>query len=148
MENVKNKQIGFQLINITTEQFATIPDAFDKSIKEITFSVNIDFGVNKEERVIASVVKIQFEQKKSTFLIIEISNHYNIEQSGWDEMNKDDKNKLIIPKDFATHLLILTIGTLRGVLHAKTENTEFNQFVLPTLNISELIQSDIELTVQ
>ncbi len=147
MENAKNKQIGFQLINIATEQFAIIQDAFDKSIKEITFSVNIDFGVNKEERVIASVVKIQFEQKKSTFLIIEISNHYNIEQSGWDEMNTDDKNKIIIPKGFATHLLVLTIGTLRGVLHAKTENTEFNQFVLPTLNISELIQSDIELTL-
>lgn len=38
---------------------------------------------------------------------------------------------------------MLTIGTARGVLHSKTENTTFNQFLLPTLNVNELVQKDV-----
>jgi len=144
MENAKENSVGFQLVKIITEQFAIISDVYDSSNKDIAFSVNIKYGIDKKEKTIASVVKIQFEQKKSAFLIIEISNHYKIEQPAWDKMLKNNE-KLMVPKDFATHLLVLTIGTLRGVLHAKTEDTEYNQFVLPTLNVSEFLQEDIEL---
>lgn len=38
---------------------------------------------------------------------------------------------------------MLTIGTTKGVLHSKTENTTFNHFVLPTLNGNELVKNDV-----
>lgn len=38
---------------------------------------------------------------------------------------------------------MLTIGTTRGVLHSKTENTPFNSFLLPTLNVMELVKKDV-----
>ena len=46
------------------------------------------------------------------------------------------------------HLVLLTIGTLRGVLHCKTENTEFEDLKLPTINVNELIPNDIEIRYQ
>ena len=147
MQKHKNNFIKFQLVNITTEQFAVIEDAFDTENKNVSFSVNIDFGIDKEQKLIISNVKVQFEQNKSVFLIIEVSNQYIVDDTAWNEQI-NIKNKYIIPKGFATHLMVLTIGTLRGVLHAKTENTEFNRFILPTLNVSELIDSDIETEVQ
>lgn len=88
---------------------------------------------------------VQFEQKEKPFLLIEIANHYKIEESAWNELQSSN-NKLVIPKGFASHLVMLTIGTLRGTLHCKTENTEFNKFILPTINIAELIKSDVELS--
>jgi hypothetical protein len=37
---------------------------------------------------------------------------------------------------------MITVGTCRGILHAKTENTKFNQFLIPTINVAELIKED------
>ena len=34
----------------------------------------------------------------------------------------------------------MTIGTTRGILHAKTEGTCFNKYVLPTINVTEIIK--------
>ncbi len=137
--------IGFQLHKITTEQFAIIQDAFDSSITEINLSISLKFGLDKENKFIASFVLVQFEQKEKPFLLIEIANHYKIEESAWNEL-QNSNNKLVIPKGFASHLVMLTIGTLRGTLHCKTENTEFNKFILPTINIAELIKFDVELS--
>ncbi|WP_262906606.1 hypothetical protein [Tenacibaculum finnmarkense] len=39
---------------------------------------------------------------------------------------------------------MITVGTTRGVLHSKTDNTIFNEFILPTLNVSQMITEDGE----
>ncbi len=142
----KNISIGFQLRKITTEQFAIIDEAFDRSNAEINMSIGLKFGLDAENKVIASFVKIQFEQNKVPFIIVEIANHFGIKNSAWNNLSKKG-NMMIIPKGFAAHLVMLTAGTLRGVLHCKTENTEFNQFILPTINVTELILEDVELTL-
>lgn len=137
----KNKTIGFKLNKITTEQFAIIIGAYNERVKEIKLSINLNFIADNDNRIIASLVKIQFEQTENPFLLLEIANHFKIEESVWLEMQNE--SNMIIPKEFAIHLVMLTIGTLRGALHSKTENTEFNKYFLPTINVTELIKSDI-----
>lgn len=51
-------------------------------------------------------------------------------------------NTLVIPKGFLRHLAMLTVGTSRGILHAKTEGTCFNKYVLPTINVTLIIKED------
>ena len=140
----KKVSIGFQLVKITTEQFAIIPDAFNKNDTNIEMSIGLKFGLDNKKRIIASFIKVQFEQNKKAFIILEVANHFNIEKNTWDSFDKTEKN-IIIPKGFASHLVMLTIGTLRGVLHCKMENTEFNNFILPTINVTEMIKSDVEI---
>ena len=145
MDKKKKKvSIGFQLIKITTEQFAIIPDAFNKNETNIEMSIGLKFGLDNKKRIIASFIKVQFEQNKKAFIVIEVANHFNIEKNAWDGFDKTEKN-IIIPKGFASHLVMLTIGTLRGVLHCKMENTEFNTFILPTINVTEMIKNDVEI---
>ena len=141
-ENIK--PIGFQLDGITTEQFAVIEDAYDKTNKEANLTISLNFGLNTEERFIASFVKVQFEQNNKAFLVTEVANHFKINEAFWQEFNKA-KEHIVLPRGFAAHLVILTVGTLRGILHCKTENTEFNKYILPTINVMELIESDVEL---
>ena len=50
--------------------------------------------------------------------------------------------KLTVPKKLLQPITMLTVGTSRGILHAKTENTPFNQFHIPLINIEELIKED------
>ena len=51
-------------------------------------------------------------------------------------------NTLNVPHGFPGHLAMLTGGTTRGILHAKTEGTCYNQYVLPTINVTEIIKED------
>ena len=37
---------------------------------------------------------------------------------------------------------MITIGTTRGVLFAKTESTPFSKYIIPTINVAEMIEND------
>lgn len=78
--------------------------------------------------------------KQKVFIKIQVSCHFNIEPDTWTSFLKD--SNVVVPKNFISHLTILTIGTSRGILHAKTEGTEFNQFILPTINVNQLVDAD------
>ena len=140
----KSNSIGFHLKNITTEQFAILENSFDNSVDDVNMEIGLKFGVDKKNQVVTSFVKVQLEQKKVPFILLEVANHFGVEETAWNGFFNDE-NKMIIPKGFAAHLVMLTIGTLRGVLHCKTENTEFNQYILPTINVTEMIKDDVEL---
>ena len=140
----KEIPINFSLKKITTEQFAILQDAYNVANQDVEMTVSLKFGLDTEKRLIASFVKIQFEQNNNPFIIIEVANHFGINENSWNNFNKTEKG-IIAPQGFITHLVMLTAGTLRGVLHCKTENTEFNKFVLPTINIAEIIKGDLEL---
>lgn len=135
-------KIGFQLKKINTHQFAFIDDAYDDENDEFNLETNISFGIDPSNSAIQSSVKIQFEQDEKPFLIIEVSCEFDIEPDIWKDFTNEKMVK--IPKGFMAHLAVITVGTTRGVLHAKTENTRYNEFILPTLNVAEMIKDDVE----
>lgn len=140
----KTNPIGFQLNKITTEQFALVEEVYNSSAKT-NMGLSLNFGLDRENKFISAFVKVQFEQEGKSFLILEVGNHFKINKSSWEEFKKTSE-KIILLRGFAAHLVMLTVGTLRGVLHSKTENTDFNKFLLPTINVMELIKDDVELT--
>ena len=139
-ENVN--KVGFALKKVTTEQFAIIESSFQKG-EPIELKANLRFGVNFDSKNVSVYFSTNLEQKKTPFLIIEVGCHFNIEDSAWTNFFNKDKSELTIPKGFIGHLVMLTIGTARGVLHSKTENTPFNEFLLPTLNVNNMVKQDI-----
>ncbi len=137
--------VGFRLHKITTEQFALLPEQYDATFQEVELSVGLKFGMNDTERLIAAFVKVQFVNNGKIFLLVEIGHHYMIEPQAWQTL-KPEGQKLTLPKSFAAHLVVLAIGSMRGYLHAKTENTSLSQLILPTVNVNEMVISDIELS--
>ena len=136
-------QISFGLRKITTEQFAVIESAFDEKNDNVELVTNLRFGLNIEKRMITPLLSIIFSQNKNPFLLLEIGCHFEIIKEHWDNLYHKDSNEIKLPKNIALHLVMLSIGTLRGVLHAKTENTFFNRFLVPTLNVNDLVKEDI-----
>lgn len=134
--------IGFGLRKVTTEQFAIIESSFVDG-KLIELKVGLRFGINNENKIISTFFSTNLIQEKAPFLLLEIGCHFNIIEDAWLSFLNDDKSEVVIPKGFISHLVMLTIGTARGVLHSKTENTSFNQFLLPTLNVNEMVQKDV-----
>ncbi|MCF6347168.1 MAG: hypothetical protein L3J20_02555 [Flavobacteriaceae bacterium] len=133
-------KIGFKLSKINTDQFAIIEDAYDNENDEFRLGINLGFGVDSENAAILSLVKIKFEQNNTPFLIIEVSCEFDIVSEFWKEFDNEEIIK--IPKGFMAYLAMITVGTTRGILHSKTDNTKFNEFILPTLNVSEMITED------
>jgi len=139
--------INFNLIKVSTEQFAILGEPPSKE-EIINVSSRFRFGYNIENKVI--VVFFQFTLIKSQnlpFLSIECGCHFQIPEPDWNKLLNKDDNSIVLPKGFAAHLLMLCVGTTRGLLHAKTENTPFNKFYLPLLNVTKMVGKDVVLSL-
>lgn len=143
MENT-NKTIGFSIIQISTEQFAMIPEAF-KVAEPSQIQHELSFGINKQEsRVyVRKSARYHHLDNLNPFIIIDVSCQFLIPPEGWEKVKQVESDTAILPRDFGIHLAMLVVGTLRGVLHTKTENTIFNQFVFPPVDLTVLVPSDV-----
>ncbi len=132
-------QVGFALQGIKTEQFAIFEENYAPK-KETGLGTELQFKLDQSSKQIAVFLGFEFMQGKKVFLKIQVSCHFKIEDSSWSSFIQE--NKLIVPKGFLAHLAMITTGTSRGVLFAKTEGTQFSKFIVPTLNVAEMIQED------
>ena len=136
------KKIGFRLSGIRTEQFAIIEEAYNE-LADVNFGYDFNFAHNVEQRVVAVIAKVRFEQERIPFLKIEVSNHFQISEESWAEIFSVSEQKITLPKEFVLHLFMLSIGNTRGILHARTENTPFNKYIVPTVNLTKLISDEV-----
>ena len=137
----KINSVGFSLKKVTTEQFAIIEEGFDEKGK-IRLNTSMRFAADEKQKYIAVYTSFTFDSDNNPFLLVEASCHFSIQDNAWAGMYNKDLNTLTIPKGFLCHLAMLTVGTSRGILHAKTEGTCFNKYVLPTINVTQIIRKD------
>lgn len=143
----KNDKIRFALVEIRTEQFTTFNEKVEEG-NEIELQTSLGFKVNEENKQVGVYIKIEFIQNEKSLIIIETSNHFIIHPEAWEQFCSVKNTKLIIPENFAIHLVGLSLGTTRGVLHAKTENTSFNKYFIPTIAVKNLMNKDVELSLE
>jgi len=136
------KGVGFALQKISTEQFAVMEEAHQEGV-EVSMTTSLRFGIDEKQRIIGVLPKVAFEQNEKTFIQLEIGCHFQIEESAWEGFLDPKTEKRNIPKGLLTHLVVLSVGTARGVLHAKTENTAFNKYLLPTINVTGMVKEDL-----
>jgi hypothetical protein len=137
-----NTKVSFALRRISTEQYAIIEDAFTEG-KDINLSTQLKFGANAGHKIIVLHANFRFEQEGKPFLLVEAAGHFSIEEKAWVGFYNQEANSLTVPQGFMCHLAVLVIGTTRGILHAKTENTAFNRFFIPTINVTETIRENV-----
>lgn len=136
----KNKNISFRLLNIVTEQFATFELENLQDVNEL--KSDLQFSINPENRVVTCRMKFQFLQEKQPIIVLTVLCNFEIELNSWKTNVASDKN-IILPKHFLEHLCVITVGTSRGVMHTKTENTPYNKYIIPTLNVKNLVDKDV-----
>lgn len=139
--------VGFILRNIKTLQFAII-DENCKHTHGGNLTTRLNFGIDDKNRMVEARVLFRFEEEPGRFfLIIEAACHFEVKEEAWISFISADGKEVVLPCGFAQHLLVLTIGTVRGILHAKTEGTAYNQYVLPTINVSEMLKEDVQFEI-
>lgn len=137
-------QICFGLRKITTGQFGTIDSVVIKD-DSINVSYGITFGINEEKRVVGCITKFEFFSEGIPFMVIDITCEFEFDPESWESFIDKETNRITLPLSIASHMAVLTVGTTRGVLHSKTENTKYNKYFLPTINVTESLKSDITI---
>lgn len=138
---MKEKTIGFLLEGIKTEQFAIFKENYTLN-EEIELKTEFEFKLDQNNKKIGVFVNFEFLQNAKTFIKIVTSCHFKINDDSWKNFIDKKDNQFIISKGFITHLAMISVGTTRGILYAKTEGTDFAKFIIPTINLSELILED------
>lgn len=136
-------KLGFALIGLKTLSFAIVETAHKKT-GETNLMAQLGFGVDVDDHTITCNARFSFEKKKDQpFLILEVQTLFEINKNDFlSKVSREDKSYLIT-RGLATHFAVLTVGTARGVLHAKTEGTVYNQYLLPTIDVKNMIQEDV-----
>ncbi|MBW3467707.1 hypothetical protein [Arthrospiribacter ruber] len=138
-----NTSIKFAIKSISTEEFATIKNCY-KEQENVGIETGYGFGINPIEHAVFVNFSLMFKCQENPFIIMKVSCGFSIEEEDFLKFENKERNTITIPKGFLTHLTVLTIGTARGILHAKLDKSGFEQFILPTLNISDMFKEDME----
>lgn len=142
MTKTQQQSVGFGLVKINLEQFAIIEDLYEKDNK-VEFTAVLSFAINNDNKRIKVFIRFGFEQEDKPFIIIEGSCEFIVVPSSWDSFSNAENNSITFPKGFMAHIAALTVGSVRGMLHIKTENTQFNKYFIPTINVAEMVPEDV-----
>lgn len=134
MEN-KKIVVPFRLADIETQQWVVYPENYSAEVFDLQLAFNSSFSINPENNLIECLPKVTLSQNDAVFLVIETSFSFVIEKNAWDLMVKE--KDFILPKHLKEHLLVIAIGTLRGVIYEKTnsKNVKLDKLVLPTIDV-------------
>lgn len=141
----ERKNISFRLLNINTEEFATFE--IENPSENPDLKVDLQFSVSNDQNAIACKMSFQFVSNQQLLLVLKVVCTFNVEKTSWETQILGD-NKITLPKHFLDHLCVITVGTARGILHTKTENTTFNKYMIPTLNVSSLVEKDVVFDIK
>jgi hypothetical protein len=129
----------FRMFGIHLEQFAILTDKSQTDVLSMNTEVNFKYAEEGEK--IACYAKFDFSEEQQRLMVLAINCEFEIHNEDFKELRKDGKT--IIPKALLEFFAVHTIGTARGILFCKTESTQFNNVIIPPINVSELIQSDM-----
>ncbi|MBJ7880694.1 hypothetical protein [Gelidibacter salicanalis] len=136
-------QLGFAFTGLRTVSFASIDVAYKKT-GTVNLISKVGFGVDIDEHVISCNVKFSFEKKvNQPFLILEVQAIFDIEKNDFINKVKQGDGSYLVSKGLAIHFAVLTVGSARGILHAKTEGTVYNEYLLPTIDVKQMVEEDV-----
>lgn len=142
----EKKNIPFRIVGIETSQFALIEDSY-KDDCAIDLSVGVPISASDEDHAIEVALNVQFKCESSPFIILEVKVKFDIEPGAFQSLfvTKKKKTAIVIPVGLSRHLATLTVGTARGVLHERLSKSKLNDFVLPTIDLTKILDEDITL---
>lgn len=126
------------MFGIHLDQFAVLCE--DRK-DEVGMNVSLNFKYGDEGKKVACVVAFDFTSESEKVMVLKMKCEFEIQEDDWKTLHKD--KEVVIPKDLLEFFAVHTIGTARGVLFCKTENTQFNNIVIPPINVSEMGITDL-----
>lgn len=128
----------FKMSRITVDQFAILADSLPE---HVSMNMSYRFKYAENGRKVAVEVIFTFLNESVKLMTLQLTCEYEIQEEDYKAFIAD--KVVTIPKDLLEYFVVHTIGTARGVMHCKTEGTPFNGIIIPPINVSGSIKSDL-----
>lgn len=132
--------IQYTISQIKTPQFAIFPEKFVNG-RKANIQASISFTVPKDLHQIRCSLDIKYVQGEDLLMTTVIECYFTISPEGISTIKSEGK----IEVGFLRYIGTISVGTARGVIAAKTENTVLNILVLPPINLVNMIKEDMVL---
>jgi hypothetical protein len=132
--------IPYRISRIETLQFAVFPDNFVNG-QQMLVNTNCGYNVREDLSQIRNIVSVNYTQNGDLLMVAHLACYYDIAPEGIGAIKAAGK----IPVEFLRYMGSISVGALRGVIHARTEGTVLNPFVLPPVNLEEMVNGDLTL---
>ena len=136
--------IDFRMSRIKVDQFAIL--AKDLPNGDVGFNSYLSFNVNPAIPEIKVTTKCEMVNQEILLVVLELSCTFEVRKDNWNSLI--DNGNIVLPKEFLAHIAMHTVGTARGVLYSKTEDTMYSQFILPPTDVLSKIAKDLTVAVQ
>jgi len=133
--------IRFNWAKIMTDEFAVL-EKYDPAVTT-DITIHIGFDAESTDRLVAVQIKVVFNQQQKVCLVLAVTSIFILSTEDWVILYDREQKIITIEIPLALHLASLSLSTLRGVLHAKTEGLPMNTFVLPPINVSEIVKEKV-----
>ncbi|MCH3993381.1 MAG: hypothetical protein LKH27_08465 [Prevotella sp.] len=133
-------EIPYRIQKIETNEFASFPENYSGEGK-FKLQIGFQFGAAYTQPVIRckSLFTGMNDGTIPIFKLV-VSCYFTIEPNAYHELFKE--NTITIPADFLRYMAMISTGTARGILHTKLENGKMSDYVLPPVNLLNIIKKD------
>lgn len=132
-------RINIKLRNIDIQEFAI----FDENIPSsgnLGYQANFSYTLYEELKQIECTIVVELVQEKDVFLKLKTGITYLIKEDDFESFKKE--KTIIIPKNILRSITDLSMGTVRGILFSKLEKTNYHKFLLPLIDITNVVNED------
>lgn len=133
--------IPFRIAKISIDDFSF--DNQFEACSDVSLEIvsSFSFGVDMKDYIIKCDGEYQYLFNEEIILLLKISTFFEIEKEAFNDFY-NSKRDFSINKDFLRHMATISVGTARGVIFSKSENTPIANIVLPPINLMEAIKDD------
>ena len=139
------KSIPFRIFKIENDPIELHADLVNHDLKDVEFGFQVSFNGDIDARIIGCRTNYLFRQKETIISSLTVYCYFMIDPAFVESGLKN--NVLIFPKEFLRYIATISVGTARGIQHAKTQGTILNSLVIPPVNLMEIDIKDFRLKV-
>lgn len=144
-----DKGIRFQIVGISTKEFATLPK-YKPEDENAGIELGMSFGIGSRDAhilVVSPKIEIKSDAAGPPFIVLELQCAFRLHPEDWEQLIVEEGTHIVFPLHFVLHVSTLAVGSLRGVLHAKTEQSDMN-FLLPTVDLTETVTDELRFSLE
>lgn len=134
------QSIPYRISRIETIQFAVFPENYVNG-QDVVVNTNCGYNVKSDLSQVRNIISVNYTQDDKLLMVAQLACYFDIADAGVASIKSDGK----IPVDFLRYIGTVSIGAMRGVIHAKTEGTVLNPVVMPPVNLEDLVTEDLVL---
>ena len=132
----------FRMFGIHLDQFAILTS--NKSDGDLGMNIELSYKYADKGKKIAYTAGFEFTSQEVKIMILGVTCEFEIHEEDWEKLNNNEE--VVIPKELLEYFAVHTVGTARGVLFCKTESTQFNNVIIPPINVADLIKGNLVIS--